>query len=132
MFFYTADEYCAFYHDENAKYPDDIGLLVFSDLKSEKEIRPIGGLPYEFTPVERTFTETDMDVFLESNRSWADFNEVFGTPNAKDSLRSYYEVTETGGDRQYFEIGVVGDEIVYVNVVGDFEFIKSIVEEAAN
>lgn len=131
VFFYTADEYCAFFHDENAKYPDDIGLLVFSDLKLEKEIRPIEGIPYEYTPVERTITETDINVFLASNRSWGDFTEVFGAPNAQCSLRAYYEITDSDAEPQYFEIGVFEDEITYIHVVSDFEFIKCILEEEA-
>ena len=35
----------------------------------EKEIRPIEGYPYEFTPVERTLNISDVEFFLDKNKS---------------------------------------------------------------
>ena len=63
VFFYTADEYCAFWHDDDPKHPDDVGLLVFSDLKLEGEVRPIEEWPYEWTPAERKISVSDVEDF---------------------------------------------------------------------
>ncbi len=130
VFFYTADEYCAFWHDDNAKYPNDIGLLVFSDLNLEKEVRPIERWPYEFTSMERKISVSDVEEFLEKSKSVAEFNEIFGPPNAKGLLWTYYYEITDNGTTQYLEIGAPdGDEITYVNIVGEFEYIGCILEE---
>ena len=132
VFFYTADEYCAYFHNDSKKLPDEIGLLVFSDLKLEKEIRPIEGNPYEFTPIERTINISDVEDFLDKNKNFAAFSEAFGQPNAKGlHWTYYYEITDNDGSTQYFEIGVPdGKNIEYANIVGEFEFIRNILEEA--
>ncbi|MBE6559316.1 MAG: DUF5104 domain-containing protein [Ruminococcaceae bacterium] len=131
VFFYTADEYCAFWHDDSAKYPDDIGLLVFSDLKLGKKVRPIERWPYEFTSMDRTISVSDVEEFLEKNKSVAEFSETFGMPNAKGDLWTYYyEITDADGTIQYLEIGAPdGDEITYANIVGEFEYIRCIFEK---
>ncbi|MBQ2988343.1 MAG: DUF5104 domain-containing protein [Clostridia bacterium] len=126
VFFYTADEYCAFWNNE--KYPDDTGLLVFSDLKLEKEVRPIERWPYEFTPVERKIRVSDVEEFLKTSKSVTKLRETFGLPNAKGALGTYYyEITETDGTIQYLEIGAPnGDEITFVKIVGEFEYIRRV------
>ena len=132
VFFYTADEYCAFFHNDSEKLPNELGLLVFSDLKLERDIKPIEGIPYEFTPVERTINISDVEVFFDKNKSLTEFMEAFGQPNSQDSLWTYYyEITETDGSAKYLEIGVPdGENIEYANIIGEFEFIRSILEEA--
>ena len=132
VFFYTADEYCAFFHNDSEKLPNELGLLVFSDLKLERDIKPIGGIPYEFTPVERTINISDVEVFFDKNKSLTEFMEAFGQPNSQGSLWTYYyEITETDGSAKYLEIGVPdGENIEYANIIGEFEFIRSILEEA--
>ena len=132
VFFYTADEYCAFFHNDSEKHPNELGLLVFSDLKLERDIKPIEGIPYEFTPVERTINISDVEVFFDKNKSLTEFMEAFGQPNSQGSLWTYYyEITETDGSAKYLEIGVPdGENIEYANIIGEFEFIRSILEEA--
>ena len=132
VFLYTADEYCALFHNDSEKLPDEFGLLVFSDLKLEKEIRPIEGNPYEFTPVERIINVSDVEDFLGKNKSFAEFTEAFGQPNAKGLLWThYYKITDNDGPTQYFEIGVPdGENIEYANIVGEFEFIRNVLAEA--
>ena len=132
VYFYTADEYCAFFHNDSEKFPNELGLLVFSDLKLEKEIRPIEGIPHEFTPIERTINISDVEDFLDKNKSFTAFSEAFGQPNSQRSHRTYYyEITDNDGATQYFEIGVPdGKNIEYANIVGEFEFIRIILEEA--
>ena len=132
VFFYTADEYCAFFHNDSEKLPNELGLLVFSDLKLERDIKPIEGIPYEFTPIERTINISDVEVFFDKNKSLTEFMEAFGQPNSQGSLWTYYyEITETDGSAKYLEIGVPdGENIEYANIIGEFEFIRSILEEA--
>ena len=132
VFFYTADEYCAFFHNDSEKLPNELGLLVFSDLKLERDIKPIEGIPYEFTPVERTINISNVEVFFDKNKSLTEFMEAFGQPNSQGSLWTYYyEITETDGSAKYLEIGVPdGENIEYANIIGEFEFIRSILEEA--
>ena len=132
VFFYTADEYCAFFHNDSEKLPNELGLLVFSDLKLERDIKPIEGIPYEFTPVERTINISDVEVFFDKNKSLTEFMEAFGQPNSQGLLWTYYyEITETDGSAKYLEIGVPdGENIEYANIIGEFEFIRSILEEA--
>lgn len=132
VFLYTADEYCAYFRNDSKKLPDEFGLLVFSDLKLEKEIRPIEGNPYEFTPVERMINVSDVEDFLGKNKSFAEFTEAFGQPNAKGPLWTYYyEITYNGSSARYLEIAVPdGKNIEYANIVGEFEFIRIILEEA--
>ena len=132
VFFYTADEYCAFFHNDSEKLPNELGLLVFSDLKLERDIKPIEGIPYEFTPVERTINISDVEVFFDKNKSLTEFMEAFGQPNSQGSLWTYYyEITETDGSAKYLEIGVPdGENIEYANIIGEFEFIRNIFEEA--
>lgn len=132
VFFYTADEYCAFFHNDSEKLPNELGLLVFSDLKLERDIKPIEGIPYEFTPVERTINISDVEVFFDKNKSLTEFMEAFGQPNSQGSLWTYYyEITETDGSAKYLEIGVPdGENIEYANIIGEFKFIRSILEEA--
>lgn len=131
VFFYSADEYCAFWHDDNRKHPDDIGLLVFSDLKLENEVRPIERLPYEFTSMERRISATNVEGFLKKSKSLSAFNEAFGLPNAKGALGTYYyEIIEIDGSTKYLEIGAPDSEnIIYANIVGEFEFIRCVLEE---
>ena len=128
VFFYTADEYCAFFHNDSEKLPNELGLLVFSDLKLERDIKPIEGIPYEFTPVERTINISDVEVFFDKNKSLTEFMEAFGQPNSQGSLWTYYyEITETDGSAKYLEIGVPdGENIEYANIIGEFEFIRNI------
>jgi len=132
VFFYTADEYCAFWRDDNEKHSDEIGLLVFADLELEKEVKPIEGMPYEFTSMERRISVSDVEAFLKKSKSVSDFQKTFGMPNAKGDLWTYYyEIIETDGTTQYLEIGTPNrDEITYANIVGEFEYIRSILKES--
>ncbi len=130
VFFYTSDEYCALFHNDK-QLPDDIGLVVFSNLKLENEVRPIEGQPYEFTAIDRKIYASDVENFLNKNRNLDEFYNKFGLPNAKGILWTYYyEITETDGTTKYLEIGCPnGDEIAYANIVSEFEFIRSVIKE---
>lgn len=131
IFFYTADEFCAFFHNSTATMPDDVGMLVFSDLKLENEVRPINQSPYEFVKIDRTVNIADVESFLSLNKSFDEFKNSFGQPNANGALWTYfYEVKEKDGTLKYLELGVSNSNtIIYANVVGDFEFVRVIFEE---
>ena len=89
VFFYTADEYCAYFHNDSEKLPDELGLLVFSDLNLEKEIRPIEYNPYEFTPIEIS-KQIRVSNKTVSNRCVNLAANGFITPNIpKERIRSY-------------------------------------------
>jgi hypothetical protein len=55
----------------------------------------------------------------------------FGQPNAVDTPWWYwYEVEAESGHRRYLEICAENGIIIYANVVGEFEWIRSILREA--
>ncbi|MBQ8408539.1 MAG: DUF5104 domain-containing protein [Clostridia bacterium] len=125
VFFYTADEYCIAFHDDSWKLPKDMGLLVYADRKVENEIRAINKFPYEFIPIARKIDISDVEAFLKLNKNLSDFTKEFGEPNAKDSNRYYYEIESEDAVR-YLVIGIMGEEVYYANLVGEFDFIKCI------
>ncbi len=130
VYFYTADEYCRFYHSDET-YPSKIGLYVFSDFKLENPVRCIENYPYEFVPIQRDITSIEVEQFLNSNRQLDAFVARFGKPNANDTLcEFYYEITDTNGDIVYLELAAENNQIIYANIVGEFQFIRCIVEEA--
>lgn len=132
VFFYTADEYCNDFHND-VERSSDIGLSVFADLKLEKEVRCINGLPYEFTQTEQNVTVSEAEEFLSLNRSFDDFATNFGLPNCKDTLgRYYYEIKDNNGETVYLELATRDGEIIYANIVGEFEYVRSVLEEKTN
>ena len=125
VFFYTADEYYVFRHTDGAKRPDRTGLLVFSDRKAEKEVRPINQYPRAFTPSDRKISVSEAEEFLKTSRSIAEFTEAFGMPNAKEHQTLYYELTEADGTAVYLELQTEGREVaVSAHLVGPFEYIR--------
>ena len=130
VFFYTADEYSNYYHDENADEPTDIGLLVYAEQELQKEVRCINMFPYEFTPTEENLKLSEVEDFLKVSTDFAEFTSKFGQPNATNShLAYYYEIQEADGNTVYLEVGVDNGKIIYSNLVGEFEYIKCILEE---
>lgn len=128
--FYTADEYCLYFNDENPEEPTDIGLLIFAEKKLENEVRCINNLPFEFTPIERKLDLAEIESFLTSNKSYKDFTAKFGQPNAKSSDNSYYyEVPNEYSNALYVEIYAENDNVIYANLLDSFSFIRSIIEE---
>lgn len=45
----TEDEYCLSRDDENWKYPEETGIVIFADRKTDEEIRCISGTPYFYS-----------------------------------------------------------------------------------
>jgi hypothetical protein len=81
--------------------------------------------------MERRISVTDVEDFFEKSKSLSEFIEVFGLPNARGELWTYYyEITEIDGSTKYLEIGAPdGEKITYANIVGEFEYIRGILEE---
>ena len=130
VLFYTADEYCIFFHDENSNTPSDIGLSVYAEQELESEVRCINRYPYEFIPIERNLKLSEIENLLNNTTNFSSFTSTFGVSNAKDSLGTYYyEIKETDGRTAYLEIGTEDDEILYANLVDDFNYIKCVLEE---
>ena len=139
--FFTADEYCAWFHDDENKTNDlsvdifDDGLSVYADLKLEGEIRPIHGIPHEFTSIRRIITASEVDAFIDDNKNITDFVARFGEPNARCGEYHYtyfYELLDDDGRVQYLELGVSYNEITYASIVSDFKFIRSIYDLAVS
>lgn len=130
VYFYTADEYCRFYHSDET-YPSDIGLYVFSEHKFDNPVRCINNYPYEFKSFDRSITSREVEGFLNSSRQTDAFVARFGEPNAKDTYGNfYYEIADNDGSTVYLELGIENNEILYANLLGKFQFIRIIVEES--
>ena len=128
--FYTADEYCIIFKEDNETIQTELGLSIFAEKILEKEVRCINMCPYEFTPIERTLTIPDVETFLNSNKSRVVFFERFGQPNTDIILGTcYYEITNFDGDVLYLQLDVENDAIVYANILDHTKFIRAIIEE---
>ncbi len=128
--FYTADEYCIFYHAENSEVPLDIGLSVYAQQVLDTEVRCIQSYPYAFVPYERDLNLPEMESFIEKNRDLEAFTNLFGMPNAQGDLGTcYYALNGADGVSVYLELGTQGNKIIYANLVDDLEYIRSILEE---
>ena len=56
--------------------------------------------------------------------------EKFGQPNAVDDFCwFYYEVEPQGGERQYLQICAQEGKIIYAKLLGEFSYIRTILEE---
>ncbi|MBE6639008.1 MAG: DUF5104 domain-containing protein [Ruminococcaceae bacterium] len=130
VYFYTADEYCMYFQDEDAAAPMELGLVVYAQRKMDQEIRCIESFPYAFTAIERDFDLSEMEAFLQSSDDWSAFVAKFGQPNAKGVTENcYYEIQESADKVIYLEIAVQDEEIIYANLVDEFDYIRCVLEE---
>lgn len=127
IYFFTLDEYCAYFHSEEEAYDDD-GLLVFSERRLENEVRIIECLPYEYKTVDRKLYSENIKTFLNSNKNFDDFVEAFGEPNAKDEItfEHFYELSDSNCEARYLKLGVIDGRISYASIVGNFDYVESI------
>lgn len=134
VYIYTIDEFyaarCTFEEEGSFPYPDETGLVVFSELKLEQQLRPIHGNPYAFTPVDREIHISDVEAFFETSTALEQFVETFGQANAQSNLCSYYEIVDADGTVKYLELGIHKGIIRYANIVSDFEFVRVVLEES--
>ena len=134
--FFTADEYCAWFYDDESKTNDlsvdifDDGLSVYAERTLENDVIPINRFPYEFIPIERTINVSDVKSFINDNKSMADFKARFGEPNAKDESYAvaeyFYELPNSNGEARYLKLGVIDGRISYASIVGNFDYVESI------
>lgn len=128
---YTADEYCVYYAGEDFSDPGEPGLTVYAEMQLDTQVRCIQSHPYGFTPTDGFVDLESAEAFLHSNSDWNAFQTKFGQPNAVDEPRlHWYEVEAENGQKRYLEICAENGKIIYANVVGEFEWIRSILREA--
>lgn len=122
---YTADTYCVFCYDENAKMVERIGLEVHDEITLEEEIRCIRRWPYIYSTATEQLSLEDVKAFFESSNSFSQLKARFGEPNA-ENIYAYYELPPENGRPRYLEIGAAGDEIYSADIVDDLEYIETI------
>lgn len=137
--FYTADEYCIYYHSDEPKATQKLGFHLFADKVLENHVISINNLPYEYVYIDREISLKDIKTFLNSNRNYSDFVAKFGEPNASqpedlvDWYLVYYEVFVDGVAPVYVEICVYrSSEIQYANLVNSTSHLAVILEETTN
>lgn len=123
--FYTADEYCIFRYDEDAKYRDDIGLKVYAEQTLEEDVRCINGNPHKYSSATAPLNLQDVQSFFESSNRFSAFQAQFGPPNA-ENIYHYYELPGEDGKPRYLEIGADADEIFGAHIVSDLQYIADI------
>ncbi len=125
--FYTADEYCIFYYDDNAQKISTPGLNVFSGEELDCEVRCIGGWPHKYSKERVISLDAAKDYFASTDDfSIATFKADCGEPCA-EHVYTYYELDRPNGEPRYLELGVDYDGSIFcANVVGDFGFIECI------
>lgn len=132
---YTVDEYCLYYHDEGAKFPTELGLLVYAEREIELEVRCIDNHPYAFTPIDRELDLAAMEAFLQNDTTIEAFAQRFGQPNAgvpSSLYTAYYELPSTDGTHTYLALGVVDGVIEWANIEGEYAWIRSVKEAKAD
>ena len=129
--FYTADEYCIYFHcDDETDAHVDIGLSLFVENELEADVLCIGNIPYEYTYIDRELSAKEVEAFIKTNTSISDFVAKFGNPNVSDDIGCYYyEVFVDGIAPVYLELFFDGDEITSANLVGTISHFKTIIEE---
>jgi hypothetical protein len=128
---YTAEEYCVYFSEGDFSDAGELGLMVHAELQLDTQVRCIQGCPYAFTSTDSLVDLSEAEAFILSNPDWDAFRMKFGQPNAVDTPWWYwYEVEAESGHRRYLEICAENGIIIYANVVGEFEWIRSILREA--
>lgn len=128
---YTADEYCVYFTGDDFSDPGEPGLTVYAEIQLDTQVRCIQSCPYAFTPADGCVDLAEAEAFVVSNPDWDAFQTKFGQPNAVDEPRLYwYELEAEKGQKRYLEICAESGRIIYANVVGEFEWIRSVLRES--
>lgn len=106
--FYSAEEYCGIYYDENSVTPDAIGLSIYADDILDCEVRSIAGFPYKYTPTDTVLDEEEVKTWLENSNSYTEFVQKFGEPNAVN-IYYCYELPQENGQPRYLQLSVDED-----------------------
>lgn len=127
--FYTADEWCINYYDDNAKWCDEVGLSVVAERTLEEEIRCINGSPHKFRKSEAPLNLQEVKVFFEKPKRFSHFVSQFGEPNA-ENIYGYYVLPSENGEARYLQICYddINGRIYYACIVDQFAYIETIYE----
>jgi hypothetical protein len=133
--FYTADEYCIYYHSDEPEAAQALGFYLYAEKELENRVISINNSPYEYVYIDRTISLMEIRSFFKSNTSYRDFVAKFGEPNASqpedlvDWYLVYYEVFVDGVAPVYVEICVYdSSEIKYANLVNSNSHLEVIIE----
>lgn len=74
---------------DDFKWNSDPGIHIIEDCDGDYETRRIGGFPYQYTSIDRTITEKEVKDFVKKSKSYNEFKEEFGEPNADDIAHIY-------------------------------------------
>ena len=133
--FFTAEEYCIYYHGDETYTPPALGFHLLAEKKLENTVICIDNCPYEYVYIDRDLSYNEVKSFLKANTSYSDFLEKFGQPNSsqpKDDEHYYlvfYEVFIDGVAPVYVELCIQGgNEISYANLVNSTSYLENIFE----
>ncbi len=123
--FYTADEFCISWYDENAKTVDSLGLEVYADKTIDDDIQCINGRPLKFNSDTKELNLDNVKSFFKSKQSFSEFKAQFGEPNA-ECIYTYYSLPQKNGDKRYLQLCIDCDTICGADIADNFGVVESI------
>ena len=124
---YTADAYCAIWSGAEPQ-EDHKGLNLFVANRDDYNVVSINNYPYDFHP-EKVLNLKEATVFLETSPSMTAFINSFGEAAAADEFGFVYALPKEKDENRYLYLGCRGDRIIYAQVLSDFSYIDTILEE---
>ena len=104
--------------------------MVLSELKLKNDVKCIQGFPHEWMESERNIQVSEVEEFLKSYTKISEFISKYGDANATDEDGDrYYEIVDGDGDTVYLKLGVENGQIIYADVLDEFNFLRAIIEE---
>lgn len=125
--FLTADAYYDFRSSED-KQDMNIGLNIFNKKVDDYNVISINNYPYNYRPTENLNIE-EVKSFFETSTSLADFEKRFGPAAASDEFGFIYSLPEQDGESRFLYIYCQDDKIIYSDILGDFSYIETVLEE---
>lgn len=125
--FLTADAYYDFRSSE-VKQGKDIGLNIFNKEINDYNVISINNYPYNYRPTENLNID-EVKSFFKTSTSLADFEKRFGTAAASDEFGFMYSLPEQDGESRFLYVSCRGDKIIYSNILGNFSYIDTVLEE---
>jgi hypothetical protein len=125
--FYTADAYCAIWSGAE-QLEDHKGINLFVENRDNYNVISINNYPYDFHPAKVLNLE-EVTAFLETSPSMTAFINRFGEPAAADEFGFVYDLPKEKDGNRYLYLGCEGDLIIYAQVLSDFYYVDTILEE---
>lgn len=123
----TADAYYEFW--TSADMQESVkGLNIFSKKTDGYSIIPINNYPYNYRPVDALKPE-DVKAFFKTSTSLKEFAARFGKPAAKDEFGYIYTLPDQDGEKRYLYLGCEGTAILYCEILGNYAYVDTILEE---